>query len=426
MQPLSLEAFGRRLWTIPPNSQGYLALAGAWIAEQVGVPVDPAEEAWAFVLVEAARQAAHDRLAVLHESADGAALISPERLAPRAEAIGGGAGRGLADVYGDGDTTYLCAVDGDRTGVSLIMSNAAGFGAHLVLTEHGILLHNRGMGFSLTDGHPAEFGPGRRPPHTLSPLAVTREDGGLHAVIGSMGGDAQPQIVLQLLARTLIAGEDPGTAVGAPRWSLTREESPGFDAWETTEPPIVALEHGRARRLERGLAPPWLPRLARPSRRRRLRPRPGHPRDRRRHAGRRRRPPPARRGVHRPVTAPRGRLRPVDLGIQGRVALVGGASQGIGRAVAEALVAEGARVVITSRNAERIAQVATDIGAAAGLAWDSADLDAAPGCSRASPRKSARSTSSSPTRAVRRPTPIRSAPPPSNGSRPIAPSCWPR
>ena len=69
----------------------------------------------------------------------------------------------------------------------------------------------------------------------------------------------------------------------------------------------------------------------------------------------------------------------MDLGIQGRVALVGGASQGIGRAVAEALVAEGARVVITSRGADRIAQVAGEIGAAAGLAWDSADLDAAPG-----------------------------------------------
>ncbi len=69
----------------------------------------------------------------------------------------------------------------------------------------------------------------------------------------------------------------------------------------------------------------------------------------------------------------------MDLGIQGRVALVGGASQGIGRAVAEVLVAEGARVVITSRNAERIAQVATEIGAVAGHAWDSADLDAAPG-----------------------------------------------
>jgi 3-oxoacyl-[acyl-carrier protein] reductase len=69
----------------------------------------------------------------------------------------------------------------------------------------------------------------------------------------------------------------------------------------------------------------------------------------------------------------------VDLGIQGRVALVGGASKGIGRAVAEVLVAEGARVVITSRSADRIAEVAGEIGAAAGLAWDSADLDAAPG-----------------------------------------------
>ncbi|MGZ4292638.1 MAG: SDR family oxidoreductase [Solirubrobacteraceae bacterium] len=69
----------------------------------------------------------------------------------------------------------------------------------------------------------------------------------------------------------------------------------------------------------------------------------------------------------------------MDLGIQGRVALVGGASQGIGRAVAEALVAEGAQVVITARGAERIAEVAAEIGAAAGLAWDSADLDAAPG-----------------------------------------------
>jgi 3-oxoacyl-[acyl-carrier protein] reductase len=69
----------------------------------------------------------------------------------------------------------------------------------------------------------------------------------------------------------------------------------------------------------------------------------------------------------------------MDLGIQGRVARVGGASQGIGRAVAEVLVAEGARVVITSRDAERIARVADEIGAVAGLAWDSADLDGAPG-----------------------------------------------
>jgi gamma-glutamyltranspeptidase / glutathione hydrolase len=243
VEPLSLAAFGRRLWTIPPNSQGYLALSSAWIADQVGVPADPEDDAWAFVLVEAARQAAHDRVAVLHDRADGPGLLSPARLAPRADAIRAHASRGLADVPSEGDTTYLCAVDGDRAGVSLIMSNAAGFGSHLVLGDHGIFLHNRGMGFSLEAGHPAELGPGRRPPHTLSPLAVTRDDGGLDAVIGSMGGDAQPQILLQLLARTLIADQDAGTALGAPRWCLTREASTGFDVWETHEPPIVALEH---------------------------------------------------------------------------------------------------------------------------------------------------------------------------------------
>ena len=69
----------------------------------------------------------------------------------------------------------------------------------------------------------------------------------------------------------------------------------------------------------------------------------------------------------------------MDLGIQGRVALVGGASQGIGRAVAEVLVAEGAQVVISARDPVRTAQVAGEIGAAAGLAWDSANLDAAAG-----------------------------------------------
>src|SRR5919202_4110704 len=75
---------------------------------------------------------------------------------------------------------------------------------------------------------------------------------------------------------------------------------------------------------------------------------------------------------------PRGCLprdtRVVDLGISGRVALVGGATQGIGRAVAETLVAEGARVVVTAREEGRTADVAAEIGAEAGLAWNSGDV----------------------------------------------------
>lgn len=48
-----------------------------------------------------------------------------------------------------------------------------------------------------------------------------------------------------------------------------------------------------------------------------------------------------------------------------RVALVTGASQGIGRAIAAELVAEGARVAVTSRSRERIEATADEIGAQA-------------------------------------------------------------
>ena len=243
--PLALDAFAATLWTVPPNSQGYLALSSAWIAQAAGVPEDPDDGEWAHVLVEAARQAAYDRSAVLHEHADPAPLVDPVRLTARAREIGERAATGLHDAYRDGDTTYLCAVDADRMGVSLIMSNAAGFGSGLVLPRSGIFLHNRGIGFSLRDGHVAEYGPGRRPPSTLSPAAVTGPGGGpLRAVLGTMGGDAQPQIVLQLLARTLLAGEDPERAITAPRWSLAHDPSTGFDTWEGGRTPLVALEAG--------------------------------------------------------------------------------------------------------------------------------------------------------------------------------------
>jgi 3-oxoacyl-[acyl-carrier protein] reductase len=68
----------------------------------------------------------------------------------------------------------------------------------------------------------------------------------------------------------------------------------------------------------------------------------------------------------------------VDFSLSDRVALVGAASKGIGRAIAAELAAEGARVAISSRSPERIEQAAAEIGAR-GYAWDSTDLEAAPG-----------------------------------------------
>jgi len=51
----------------------------------------------------------------------------------------------------------------------------------------------------------------------------------------------------------------------------------------------------------------------------------------------------------------------MDLGIRGRRALVGGASSGLGRAVAERLAAEGCDLAISARRADVLAEIAADL-----------------------------------------------------------------
>jgi gamma-glutamyltranspeptidase/glutathione hydrolase len=240
-EPLTTTAFGVELSTVGPNSQGYLALGGARLADQLDLP-DSADELWAHLLAEAAKAAGRDRPEQLFEGADGNAIL---------DLIDGRVGEIDLKVAStspapgrDGDTTYLCTAgtgaDGEMMAVSLIQSNAAGFGSHLVEQNTGINLHNRGLGFNLTPGHPAEFAPGRRPPHTLVP-AIAVENGQLLSVFGTMGGDAQPQILLQLIVRLFHHGQSPGEAINAGRWAL-QGASTGFDSWATPLDLTLAVE----------------------------------------------------------------------------------------------------------------------------------------------------------------------------------------
>ncbi|TDD39660.1 gamma-glutamyltranspeptidase, partial [Nonomuraea terrae] len=72
---------------------------------------------------------------------------------------------------------------------------------------------------------------------------ITRPDGTLRTVAGTMGGDAQPQILLQVITRLLRHGEDPGQAISAPRWRLGTGGT-GFDTWEAPDAAVVDLEEG--------------------------------------------------------------------------------------------------------------------------------------------------------------------------------------
>jgi gamma-glutamyltranspeptidase/glutathione hydrolase len=198
---------------------------GADVARQVGAfaasPEDP------HLLVEAARVTGHDRLDLLADTIPSDVLLAG--LAERAGRISPDSALEQRMPVRGGGTVYLCAADSDGMVVSLSQSNAAGFGAHLAVGEVGVFLHNRGIGFSLEPGHPAELRPGARPPHTLCPSLLI--DGEQVSAVGTMGGDAQPQVVLQVIA-ALAAGRTPAQALEQPRWMLVGPRQDGFDTWE--------------------------------------------------------------------------------------------------------------------------------------------------------------------------------------------------
>ncbi|HLA16145.1 MAG TPA: gamma-glutamyltransferase [Candidatus Limnocylindrales bacterium] len=125
-----------------------------------------------------------------------------------------------------GGTAYIAAVDEAGNAASLISSNATDFGSGVVDPLTGIAFHDRGQGFSLDPDHPNALVPGKRPLHSLLPGMILR-DGRPWIVVGSMGGDSQPQILAQVVSAVVDGGTDIGTAISAPRWSVEPRDDVG-------------------------------------------------------------------------------------------------------------------------------------------------------------------------------------------------------
>ncbi|WP_300054343.1 gamma-glutamyltransferase family protein [Sulfitobacter sp.] len=136
-----------------------------------------------------------------------AALIDPKRAmaaaAPISEAV-------------HKDTIYITVVDGDGMSVSLIYSIFHGFGSGIASDKFGILLQNRGAGFTLEEGHPNELKGGKRPMHTIIP-GMIRENGRVTMPFGVMGGAYQPCGHACFASNLTDFGMDVQSAIDAPR-----------------------------------------------------------------------------------------------------------------------------------------------------------------------------------------------------------------
>lgn len=149
-------------------------------------------------------------------------LLSKEYAAERAALIDMDAAMAFPPRPGDPpaaqDTTYLCCVDGHGNAASYIQSVFHGFGCGIVADGTGVILNNRGCGFSLDPSHVNYLQPGKKTVHTLNTYLVFR-DGRPVIVGGTPGGDIQVQTNLQVLTALIDHNRDPQQAVEDPRWS---------------------------------------------------------------------------------------------------------------------------------------------------------------------------------------------------------------
>ena len=233
LAPLSLPlAGGRSVYAMPPNSQGVVQLQMLGMLDgrdPAGLGHNTPE--YLHTLIETKRLAFADRDRWVADprqvEVPVSRLLDANYLRQRAALVGDAAAPTVTHGFGErldtdqadgtGDTVYLMAVDADGNAVSWIQSLFSSWGSMLVEPQTGIVLQNRGGGFTLDPRHPNVIAPGKRPFHTLTPMLVT-DGGGLRMTIGTPGGHGQPQFLMQVYHNIFSFGMSPQQAVEAPRF----------------------------------------------------------------------------------------------------------------------------------------------------------------------------------------------------------------
>lgn len=224
--PIFADYHGHRLYECPPNGQGLAAIMAVRIAEGFNLSEMSTIDR-THTLVECMRLGFTEAFAwvsdPLHEDIPYEQLFDNDYIEYRRQMIKQEKAMKhiQTGVMKNGeDTTYLSVVDTEGNACSFINSLFYGGGSGLVVPGTGVLLQNRGSGFSLDLSHPNALKGGKRPYHTIIPAMITKGDE-LYASFGVMGGYMQPQGHLQMLVNLIDLGHNPQQALDMPRFRLS-------------------------------------------------------------------------------------------------------------------------------------------------------------------------------------------------------------
>jgi gamma-glutamyltranspeptidase/glutathione hydrolase len=248
VEPVSSSYRGYDIWELPPNGQGIATLQILNILEQFDIKsMGFGSAEYMHLFIEAKKLAFEDR-ARYYADPDFAnipydRLISKDYASQRAKLIDlNRAARTYdAGILQTGNTVYLTVADKEGNMVSLIQSNYRGMGSGMTPTGLGFVLQDRGELFSLEEGHPNVYAPGKRPFHTIIPGFITK-DGKPWISFGVMGGGMQPQGHAQIIVNLIDFGMNLQEAGDAPR--IQHEGSSEPTGERMTDGGTVYLESG--------------------------------------------------------------------------------------------------------------------------------------------------------------------------------------
>ena len=242
VEPISTTYHGYDIFQLPPPGQGWAALEMLNILE-VCAPehglnlsaLGPSNPDYWHFMVEAKKLAYSDLQAY---NADPLFSDVPlEQLLSKTYA------RGLCDridmnaasepsVKGglDGGTIYLTTADRWGNMVSFIHSIFSVYGSGITIPPYGMILHNRGVAFSVDEEHPNVVAPRKRPFHSIIAGMVMQYDQPL-MTFGNMGGSVQPETHAQHMVNVIDHGMNVQMTTDVARFTHSQNSN------------ILSLEH---------------------------------------------------------------------------------------------------------------------------------------------------------------------------------------